>query len=157
MQMTARCLILGIIHSLSCGGQFQRRVPLTYTAACRDSIAGPTDETDRMLPEQKLDALISPATRRWRPSLRRRCRPETFVKLSREFAELGPIVEAIKDYRAVVAEIDGLDAMLADPATDAEMRTMAAPRSPRSKQSAPRSSRRSSSRSCPRTPWTSAT
>jgi peptide chain release factor 1 len=47
------------------------------------------------------------------------------VKLSREFAELGPIVDTIKTYRGIVAELDGLGAMLADPATDAEMRGMA--------------------------------
>jgi len=56
--------------------------------------------------------------------------PETYVKLSREFAELAPIVETVKDYRAVVAEIAGLDALIADAATDAEMRAMAASEKP---------------------------
>ena len=32
---------------------------------------------------------------------------------AREFAELGPIVETVKTYRGVVAEIDGLEALLA--------------------------------------------
>jgi len=50
---------------------------------------------------------------------------DNYVKLSREFSELGPVIEAIKAYRAVAAEIADLDAMSADPATDAEMRKMA--------------------------------
>jgi peptide chain release factor 1 len=48
------------------------------------------------------------------------------VRLSREFAELGPVVEAIKAYRTVAGEIAGLAAMLDDPSTDAEMRALAA-------------------------------
>ena len=50
---------------------------------------------------------------------------EAYVKLSREFSELGPVIEAIKTYRATGAEIADLDAMMADPSTDAEMRKMA--------------------------------
>ncbi len=34
---------------------------------------------------------------------------ETFVKLSREFAELAPVVEAVKSYRAAQHELDDLD------------------------------------------------
>jgi peptide chain release factor 1 len=56
--------------------------------------------------------------------------PEDFVKLSREFAELGPVIAAIKAYRAIVAEIADLDAMMADSSVDAEMRTMAAAEKP---------------------------
>jgi len=55
---------------------------------------------------------------------------KTYVKLSREFAELQPIVETIKTYRATESEIADLDAMLADPATDPEMRTLAATEKP---------------------------
>ena len=50
---------------------------------------------------------------------------EAYVKLSREFSELGPVIEAIKTYRATGAEIADLDAMIADASTDAEMRKMA--------------------------------
>ncbi|WP_131115691.1 peptide chain release factor 1 [Lichenihabitans psoromatis] len=49
----------------------------------------------------------------------------TFVALSRELAENETIVTAIRAYHAQNAEIDGLAAMLADPALDPEMRTMA--------------------------------
>ena len=57
----------------------------------------------------------------WRPVWRR----DNYVRLSREFAELGPVIEAIKAYRAVADEIAGLDALIADPSTDAEMRKLA--------------------------------
>ena len=82
-----------------------------------------------MLPEQKLDALIA-RHQAVEAELATQVPPETYVKLSREFAELGPIVDAVKTYRGVTAEIDGLDALLADPATDAEMRTMASTEKP---------------------------
>src|SRR6266851_967132 len=82
-----------------------------------------------MIPEPKLDALVArhQAVER---ELASPVTPETYVKLSREFAELAPIVETVKDYRAVVAEIAGLDALIADAATDAEMRAMAASEKP---------------------------
>ena len=51
--------------------------------------------------------------------------PETFVALSRELAELDPVVEAIRTYRAARDELAGLDAMLAEPALDSEMRSLA--------------------------------
>jgi len=82
-----------------------------------------------MLPEQKLDALIA-RHQAVETELATQVPPDTYVKLSREFAELGPIVDAVKTYRGVTAEIEGLDALLADPATDAEMRTMASAEKP---------------------------
>ncbi|HEY8566056.1 MAG TPA: peptide chain release factor 1 [Beijerinckiaceae bacterium] len=51
--------------------------------------------------------------------------PETFVALSRELAELGPVVAAIQAYRAAAADLEGIEALLADPKTDAEMRALA--------------------------------
>jgi peptide chain release factor 1 len=82
-----------------------------------------------MLPEAKLDALLA-RHRTVEGELARQLAPEAYVKLSREFAELDPIVETVTDYRRVVAEIAGLDALLNDPATDAEMRQMAAAEKP---------------------------
>jgi peptide chain release factor 1 len=76
-----------------------------------------------MLPEQKLDALIT-RHKAIESELSTQLAPETFVRLSREFAELNPVVDAIKAYRDVAAEVDGLDALLDDPKTDAEMRAM---------------------------------
>src|SRR6202035_4808102 len=51
--------------------------------------------------------------------------PETYVKLSREFAELAPVVEAVKAYRDAQRELDGLASLIEDPSTDAEMRAIA--------------------------------
>jgi peptide chain release factor 1 len=82
-----------------------------------------------MLPEQKLDALVT-RHRAIEHELASPLEPETYVRLSREFAELAPIVETVENYRGIVAEIAGLDALIADAATDAEMRAMAASERP---------------------------
>jgi peptide chain release factor 1 len=76
------------------------------------------------LPQQKIDALL--ARRELVESeLATNLSRDDYVKLSREFSELGPVVEAIKAYRTVSAEIADLEALAADAATDAEMRRMA--------------------------------
>jgi peptide chain release factor 1 len=86
-----------------------------------------------MLPEQKLDALLA-RHKAVESDLASQVAPETYVKLSREFAELGPIVETVKRYRGIISEIEGLDALIADTATDAEMRAMAAAEKPQLEQ-----------------------
>src|SRR4029077_5184359 len=48
-----------------------------------------------------------------------------FVKLSREHAELAPVIETTRAYRAAQQGIADAEAMIADPATDSEMRGMA--------------------------------
>ncbi|MFY9899961.1 MAG: peptide chain release factor 1, partial [Xanthobacteraceae bacterium] len=55
---------------------------------------------------------------------------ETYVKLSREFAELAPVVDAVRSYRAAQRELDDLTALIADPTTDPEMRAIAASERP---------------------------
>jgi peptide chain release factor 1 len=50
---------------------------------------------------------------------------EAYVKLSREFAELGPVVESIKAYRSAEKEIADLAALVDDSATDTDMRKLA--------------------------------
>jgi peptide chain release factor 1 len=82
-----------------------------------------------MLPEQKLDALLA-RHRMVESELASQVTPATYVRLSREFAELGPVIEAIKAYREAVDELTGLEAMLGDAATDAEMRALAAGEKP---------------------------
>jgi len=86
-----------------------------------------------MLPEQKLDALVA-RHRAIESELASPVAPDTYVKLSREFAELAPIVETVKNYRGIVAEIEGLDSLMADAATGAEMRAMAASERPQLEQ-----------------------
>jgi peptide chain release factor 1 len=82
-----------------------------------------------MLPEQKLDALLA-RHQMVESELASQMTPANYVTLAREFAELGPVIAAIKSYREVVDEIAGLEAMLGDAATDAEMRALAASEKP---------------------------
>ncbi len=77
-----------------------------------------------MLPDQKLNALVARHAVLER-DLAAALPPATYVKLSREFAELAPVVEAVKSYRAAQHELEGLANLLTDPATDAEMRSIA--------------------------------
>ena len=77
-----------------------------------------------MLPDQKLNALVVRHATLER-ELASPLPPETFVKLSREFSELSPVVDVVKSYRDIQHEIGGLVALIDDPATDAEMRAIA--------------------------------
>src|ERR1700722_19017637 len=79
------------------------------------------------LPESKLDALLARHAM-VEAELARQLAPETFVKLSRELAEIAPVIERVKTYRAVDAELAGLAAMIADP--DPDMRAIAAAEKP---------------------------
>jgi peptide chain release factor 1 len=77
-----------------------------------------------MLPESKLDALLTRQAT-IEAELTTPQSKDNFVRLSREFAEINPVVEQIKAYRAALAELAGVEVLLADPATDAEMRAIA--------------------------------
>jgi peptide chain release factor 1 len=77
-----------------------------------------------MLPDQKLNALVERHALLER-ELASALPPETYVKLSREFAELAPVVDAVKSYRAAQRELDDLSGLIADPATESEMRSIA--------------------------------
>jgi peptide chain release factor 1 len=77
-----------------------------------------------MLPNQKLDALLTRHAALER-DLSAALPAETYVKLSREFAELAPVVDAVRSYRAAQRESADLAALIADPATDPEMRAIA--------------------------------
>lgn len=81
------------------------------------------------LPELKLDTLVERHAL-VEAELSRQIPAETFVKLSREFAELQPVVEKVKAYRSIQKEIADLEAMMADPTTDADMRDMAGAEKP---------------------------
>ena len=61
------------------------------------------------LPEAKLDTLLTRHAM-VEAELSRQLPPETFVKLSREFAEIDPVVAKIKAYREVAAELADLEA-----------------------------------------------
>jgi peptide chain release factor 1 len=77
-----------------------------------------------MLPEQKLDALLARHAA-VEAELSGQHNSDTYVKLSREFAELAPVIESIKAYRAASRELAEIEALMADPATDPEMRALA--------------------------------
>jgi peptide chain release factor 1 len=82
-----------------------------------------------MLPQQKLDALLA-RHQMMQSELSSQLPADTYVKLSREFAELEPVVDTIKAYRDIASEIADLQALLDDPATDPEMRALAADEKP---------------------------
>ena len=50
---------------------------------------------------------------------------ETIVQLSREIAELDPVVAEIRSLEEKRGELEGIEAMLSEPGLDAEMRTLA--------------------------------
>ena len=77
-----------------------------------------------MLPEAKLDTMLARHAA-LEAELLGQVNADTYVKLTRELAELSPVVDAIKAYRAAIGELSDLDVMIADPANDAEMRAMA--------------------------------
>jgi peptide chain release factor 1 len=77
-----------------------------------------------VLPEARLDALVA-RLRTVEADLAAGPDRDTYVKLSREFSELQPLVGTIKDYRGTEREIADLDAMLTDSATDRDMRALA--------------------------------
>src|ERR1700748_248745 len=77
-----------------------------------------------MLPDQKLNALVARHAAVER-DLATGLPTDTYVKLSREFAELAPVVEAVNSYRAALRELEGITSLIDDPATDAEMRSIA--------------------------------
>ncbi len=77
-----------------------------------------------MLPESKLDILLAHHAS-LEDQLLGQLSSENYVRITRELAELNPLIEAVKTYRAANAEIAGIDSLIADPTTDAEMRGMA--------------------------------
>ncbi len=76
------------------------------------------------LPQHRLDALLTRHSL-VESELATNLSRDDYVKLSREFSELGPVIEAIKAYRAVTSELADLEALASDTAIDAEMRKLA--------------------------------
>ena len=77
-----------------------------------------------MLPEAKLDILLAHHAS-LEAQLLGQVNSESYVKITRELAELNPLIDAVKAYRAAQVEIAGIDALIADPATEPDMRGMA--------------------------------
>jgi peptide chain release factor 1 len=77
-----------------------------------------------VLPQQKMDALLARHAM-VESELATGLAPDAYVRLSREFAELSPVVEAIKAYRSTDKEIAELAALVDDSGTDSEVRKLA--------------------------------
>src|SRR5258706_270058 len=77
-----------------------------------------------MLPEAKLDILLAHHAS-LEAQLLGQVNSDTYVRITRDLAELNPLIDAVKPYRAANAELAGIDALIADPATEPEMRGMA--------------------------------
>src|SRR5215471_13952783 len=77
-----------------------------------------------MLPEAKLDVLLAHHAA-LENELLGQVDSGRYVAITRELADLNPLIDAVKAYRGVQAELAGAEALLADPATDTEMRSMA--------------------------------
>jgi peptide chain release factor 1 len=82
-----------------------------------------------MLQPAKLDALLA-RQQMVEAELASQPSRDTYVKLSKEFSDLGPLIDTVKAYRATLAEIADLEAMMADSSNDAEMRALAASEKP---------------------------
>ena len=76
------------------------------------------------LPKDKLEKLVE----RWetiQAELNQGVAQAVYAKLTKEFADLGPIVTAIRAHTAMESELAGLEAMTADAAAGGEMADMA--------------------------------
>src|SRR3984957_18631930 len=77
-----------------------------------------------LLPEAKLDILLAHHAS-LEAELLGQVNSENYVRITRELAELNPLIDAVKAYFSANAEISVIDALISDPATDPEMRGMA--------------------------------
>lgn len=75
-----------------------------------------------MIPTERLDAIMERANA-LQAELNNNCPPEKFVSLSKEYAELDPLVKAIGSYREITDEISDLRALIEG--DDPEMQALA--------------------------------
>jgi len=77
-----------------------------------------------LLPQEKIDQLLS-RYKTLETQMSSNPDQEVFAKLAKEFSDLGPVIEKIKQLEAAGEELDGLEELLADGDTDAEMKELA--------------------------------
>src|SRR5258707_7953747 len=77
-----------------------------------------------MLPEAKLDVLLAHHAS-LEAQLLGQVNSEQYVQITRELAELNPLIDAVKTYRAARAEVADTESLLTDSSADPEMRGMA--------------------------------
>jgi peptide chain release factor 1 len=75
--------------------------------------------------DQKLDRLVARHEELSHQLASERIDPSSFARMSKEYAELTPIADEIKRLRQLRTEIEGLDEIIADQSTDAEMKSLA--------------------------------
>ncbi|MEO0635611.1 MAG: peptide chain release factor 1 [Pseudomonadota bacterium] len=76
------------------------------------------------LPQEKIDQLLARHAA-IEAEMAQGHNPDTFVALSSELSDLNPVVDKIREMQGVNDEIDGLQELLGDADTDADMREMA--------------------------------
>jgi peptide chain release factor 1 len=76
------------------------------------------------LPEAKLDVLLAHHAS-LEAQLLGQVSSEDYVRITRELAELNPLIDAVKLYRAARGELADTESLIADAAIDPEMRSMA--------------------------------
>src|SRR6185295_17989307 len=74
-----------------------------------------------MLPEAKLDILLAHHAS-LEAELLGQVNSEKYVQITRELAELNPLIDAVKAYRGARAEIAGAESLLADSASELEQK-----------------------------------
>ncbi|MCW2306788.1 peptide chain release factor 1 [Rhodobium gokarnense] len=77
-----------------------------------------------MLAQEKLDSLITRFSN-LEQAMAENPEPEIYIRLSREYAEMQPVVEKIRALQSARADLSGLDELLEDGDTDREMRELA--------------------------------
>jgi len=77
-----------------------------------------------MIPTAKLDRLLN-RFEAIEAEMASGASGEAFVKLSREHAELAPVMETARAYRQARSRIADADSLIADPATESEIKAMA--------------------------------
>ena len=77
-----------------------------------------------MLPETKLDVLLAHHAS-LEAQILGQLSSDKYVQITRELAELNPLIDAVKAYRSTVKELSDTEALIADSSTDADMRGMA--------------------------------
>ena len=77
-----------------------------------------------MIPESKLSRLVD-RFQSIEAELASGAAGSGFVRLSKEHAELAPVVAAVEAYRHAMRDLAGAEALIDDPDTDAEMRALA--------------------------------
>jgi peptide chain release factor 1 len=76
------------------------------------------------LPHERLDKLVQ----RWeeiQAELNRGAAPSSYVQLTKEYADLSPVVESIRALRRLEDEQRDLEQLLADPASDRDLKALA--------------------------------